>query len=1201
MSFLSGIIDAGRKAISFIGGSSTASTLLKTAALAYGVYKMSRNVNRENNSGTENIDKGVRLQLNPNAESKIPVLYGTAFFGGNLTDAAMTDNNKTMWYCLTLCEKTGTRLSDSSASTYTFHDVYLNQQRVVFRADGITVDYTVDREGTIDRNASGLIKIYFYAGSRTAGLIPSGYTDSTAVVPNAETIFPNWTSNTNAMNNLIFALVRVSYNREKNITGLPDVLFEVENSMKLPGDVLQDYLTSSTYGAGIEHGEIDTASLVELNTFSATSFGYIEEDSTAQTLADRYQINGLVDTKEKVLKNAEQIVSAAASWLSYDVHTGKWGVIINRTGNSAASFSDDNILGSISVSGTGLQDLYNAVKVEFPHRDLRDSADFIKIEIPDADRNANELDNTLELRYDNINEPVQAELLGFIELKQSRVDLMIKFDTDFSYVNLKAGELISITNSRYGFTDKVFRIIAITEKQGNDGALSIEINALEYDADVYNTGNITRFTRTDEDGIITLGSIGTPGTPQITKYELSSRPRIEVQTTAPTGVVEGLDFWITFDDEQAVDANRSYTLVGTKKPVGGGVYTSGTTVVFEYDNLNASNFLFKVRGFNSNTVGPFSSPSGLVEFVPEQVPDAITPNTDIKDSGGALATALGIIELLKLLDDLKNGSTAVGGIFDKIFDIFKTETGVDILGQADGSTLLVASPITVKDEGTNITTGLSTINFTGDGVVATANGNVITVNIPGTGGGGGNQDSSTAAPVDPASPVVLPTGLFFNTFYPQDRTTYEPGVSITSPNLAPRTGSYFVKFGLTTGGFYGPLAKGAGVASLYESDGTLVSQISAANTTIDKNVLGIPFPSRAKGTDYYILMSAGYVNYCGLDSPAITSPTTWNFNTPQYDTTAFNIAGDAFATISIYVSPSISTCSRKLTITTNNNDVAAGSGNLTITSADGSTRPYSVPASSFSIVENILTYPADSSTLSLNNGETYTVAIPAGWITAPGDPCGNGSGSNAASSTQITTKAALALTSYALDSGFQEPGDSTTNINVNIQSNVKLFFNQSFTIGTGEFHIYKSNGTLHQSFDVETTFEDDQTSEIIFYGSDNSVSLNPTVDLERDTSYYVLADSGTLKDVCGDNWSGISSTAAVVWTTDVGPGYTATPIDALGATSVYGATGSVNDAGITFNTDRDVSAGPGNIIIRASDSTVVATVAATNAIITYGE
>ena len=173
MSFLSGIINTAKTAVSFLRGNSVASTLLKTAALAYSMYRLSKSVNRENDSGTKNIDKGVRLQLRPNAENKIPVLYGRAFFGGNINDAAMTNNNKTMWYCLTLAEKTGTKLSNSSASAYTFHDVYLNQQRVVFRADGITVDYTVDREGTIDRNASGLIKIYFYACKIALCLWPS--------------------------------------------------------------------------------------------------------------------------------------------------------------------------------------------------------------------------------------------------------------------------------------------------------------------------------------------------------------------------------------------------------------------------------------------------------------------------------------------------------------------------------------------------------------------------------------------------------------------------------------------------------------------------------------------------------------------------------------------------------------------------------------------------------------------------------------------------------------------------------------------------------------------------------------------------------------------------------------------------------------------------------------------------------------------
>ena len=45
------------------------------------------------------------------------------------------------------------------------------------------------------------------------------------------------------------------------------------------------------------------------------------------------------------------------------------------------------------------------------------------------------------------------------------------------------------------------------------------------------------------------------------------------------------------------------------------------------------------------------------------------------------------------------------------------------------------SPITVQDEGSNITTALATLNFTGAGVTVTGGATAV-VNIPGGGGGG---------------------------------------------------------------------------------------------------------------------------------------------------------------------------------------------------------------------------------------------------------------------------------------------------------------------------------------------------------------------------------------------------------------------------------------------------------------------------------
>jgi hypothetical protein len=89
------------------------------------------------------------------------------------------------------------------------------------------------------------------------------------------------------------------------------------------------------------------------------------------------------------------------------------------------------------------------------------------------------------------------------------------------------------------------------------------------------------------------------------------------------------------------------------------------------DPITPTNFFVKTRGFNTNTVGPFSTPSGLVEFAPVQTTNAIDANTQAFDATGGLLGALALIELLGKLSDLF-GSTDIGkSIFDKIFETFE--------------------------------------------------------------------------------------------------------------------------------------------------------------------------------------------------------------------------------------------------------------------------------------------------------------------------------------------------------------------------------------------------------------------------------------------------------------------------------------------------------------------------------------------------
>lgn len=214
-----------------------------------------------------------------------------------------------------------------------------------------------------------------------------------------------------------------------------------------------------------------------------------------------FEINGVIDTSKPVLDNLETLASAANSFFTFDIHLGMWCIVINRAGTSTASFDDSNIIGPITLSGSGLTDFYNKVVVTYPSTELIDQRDTSVYEIDTVDRYDNEPDNVLEINYDIVNNPVQAEMLALTQLKQSRVDKLIKFQTDYSYISAKAGDIIDVTSTMYGFSSKLFRIINIEEEDGEDGAIRIGITALEYDADVYDYTALSRFERTPANAI----------------------------------------------------------------------------------------------------------------------------------------------------------------------------------------------------------------------------------------------------------------------------------------------------------------------------------------------------------------------------------------------------------------------------------------------------------------------------------------------------------------------------------------------------------------------------------------------------------------------------------------------------------------------------------------------------------------------------
>lgn len=1178
MSFLS-------TAFNWLTGNSVAANLTKIALLGYTSKLLSNTTDPEYSATQETPDPGVRLQLNPDTEYKIPVLYGDAYFGGMITDAQLSSDYKTMTYCVTLAEQTDT-------GSYTFHDVYLNNNRVVFQSDGVTVDYTVDKSGNQDISARDLVKIYLYADGPKQ---PDGYSGTT---PASDTVMPGWTAVTHPMTGLIYAIIEVQYTRGGS-TGVPNTTFHIENSLSAPGSVLLDYMQNSVYGAGIATSDIDT-SFAELDTYCATGFSYTDLESNPQTQA--IKINGLVDTKLTVLDNMKKLAEGSNSWLNYNIHTGKWGVIINQSGTSVASFDDSNILGEISVGGTSLTQLSNIADVRYQNTDLLDTADFVKISIPAGDLYDNEVPRTMQMSLPFTNNQVTATHIGLQALKQARADKVITFTADFSYVNLTAGSIVDVTSSVYGYTNKLFRVITAQEVEDETGAISIAFTALEYDADVY-VYDIAQYEVETDDGILTIGAIGTPDIPVVTKTEQANVPKIVISADVPSGIVEALEFWITFDVDVPNDYDRTYINIGSYSNPNGSLLTENQTIDYTYSQLGASDFYVKVRGVNRVVNGPYSEPTGLIEYVPVVVADTLS-DTPV-DFGGQLMS-LGLLTLLNNLDELLAVFNGEKGIKDALKDIFfgggdsDPDDAATLLNENPEFTSALADNTEFTDSlGDNLANNPNFVNSINsqipdlsindltdvDTVTATPNsGDVLYWNgskwVPG-------EVDADITPTPPEQQY-----LFYYNYCAADATTWatESGAT-TAPHRAALTGSYLVSIGGPLGIYSAPTVN-TGNFYLYKSDGTLVETVAIGDCILHEKRIEIPFAAREAGTNYYILADENMLSYGDAISEAIDDPTVWNFNTPKFVTPPeCPIATVAYDTVEypdLAVTAYTPQCGTSNNFTlTYNYTVTAGSGVATI--KQGGTTVHTFDIGDATITDNFVEFGAIPG---LQYDTTYTVEVDAGFVLAEFDvdtPAG----------TVVAISQSSDATSYAFGTGPQLAFSSLTatlanGSDVDPESHITLVFNTSISIGSAaspEISIYKSGGALHQTFVLANTFEGQKVSSELFSIETDSIRLNPTVDFDLGSDYYINIAPDTLS-ACGDSYAGVSDSSTITFTTYSGPQVESTTPDS-------GYTGSFNDLDpIEMTFDSPIYAGTGVIEIKDSLGTVIATLDANDPAVT---
>lgn len=577
-------------------------------------------------------DSGTRQQVPPSNVNAVPIVYGKAYLGGTFVDAVLSTDQKTMYYVMAV-----SCVSPNGQFAFDTTDMYYGDRKITFdTTDTTKVVSLTDEAGNVDTKISGNLYINLYQ-STAAGVITSlngAAAPSTVMGGSDITSTLRWPSTGRQMNGLAFAIVKLTYSTDAGTTNLSPITFYCSQYLNgtgvaKPGDVWYDYITNTAYGGAVNSSFVDSASATALNTYSDQVITYTPYSGGAATQA-RYRINGVIDAGQSVLSNLDKIMSCCDSWMAYNAASGQWSIVINKAETAAYSFNDNNIIGEIRVSATDITQSVNQVEAKFPNGEARDQPDYVNLKTPTGLLYPNEPVNKYSVSYDLINDSVRAQYLANRILEQAREDLIVSFSTTYYGIQVDAGDVVSVTNSDYGWTNKLFRVVKVNEASLPDGSLGARLEMTEYSAAVYDDASITQYTPVPNSSIPSAIYFSALTAPTVVANNYNVTPAtFTVRVTIPaTGrVTYGTLYYAT----SATPPDYGWKILATANAPTGTAATNGAT--YDFANLVLAGGTYYFTYIVGNELGasgkspvssaftwsPVNSESGNVAYIQSEV------------------------------------------------------------------------------------------------------------------------------------------------------------------------------------------------------------------------------------------------------------------------------------------------------------------------------------------------------------------------------------------------------------------------------------------------------------------------------------------------------------------------------------------------------------------------------------------------------
>ena len=297
-----------------------------------------------------------------------------------------------------------------------------------------------------------------------------------------------WTSN-HKLSGIAYVYLRFRFNRDV-YQGIPQFacviegkkVYDTRNSSNAysqnPALILRDYMTTSL-GMNMSSTKIDDAKIT-------TAANVCDE---TQSLSDggtekRYTADGMIDTGINPRQNINDILSSMGGVLTYA--NGKFQLFPATTASATISLNEDDVIGDLQTQARlPRKDNFNSIKGKF----LSETTDWEQTDYPALSPSSFVSEDNGEIIFRDLDlafttSQSTAQRLAKIQLYQARQPLTVSGTFKCSAFALDTNDLIKLSNTRYGWSNKIFRVSSWNFTSNSSG-LTISMILTEYADSIY--------------------------------------------------------------------------------------------------------------------------------------------------------------------------------------------------------------------------------------------------------------------------------------------------------------------------------------------------------------------------------------------------------------------------------------------------------------------------------------------------------------------------------------------------------------------------------------------------------------------------------------------------------------------------------------------------------------------------------------------